>query len=171
MLGTTLFAMQVGVNLIVAALVARWYVLPRLRALPLAEALLPLVLVHLLRTMGVVFVLPQVVGGSLPPGFAVPGAVGDLLVVILAAVAIVALRRGWRMAFSLVWILNVVGLLDFVNAFVQGLRYDIAAQYQLGPAWFIPTFFVPAFFVIHIVMIYLLITQPERQAVVLRGSA
>lgn len=161
--GTLIFGLQVVTNLLIATLVARWYLLPRLRTLPLAAALIPLLLFHMLRTMGVVFVLPQVIGDTLPPSFAIPGALGDLLAVILAGLAIIALRRQWRSALGLVWLFNIVGTLDFVNAFAQGIANDIAQQYQLGATWFIPTFFVPMFFVTHIVMFNLLLSQRAAQ--------
>ena len=67
--------------------------------------------------------------------FAVPGAYGDLLTVALAFLALYALRRRWRSALALVWMFTLVGLLDFINAFVQGLQSDIAAQYALGQAY------------------------------------
>ncbi len=162
--GTAIFGLQVVTNLLIATLVARWYLLPRLRAIPLEAALIPLLLFHMLRTMGVVFVLPQVIGDTLPPGFAVPGALGDLLAVILAGLALIALRQQWRIALGLVWLFNIVGTLDFVNAFAQGIRHDIAEQYQLGATWFIPTFFVPAFFVTHMVMFSLLVQQRVAKA-------
>jgi hypothetical protein len=57
-----------------------------------------------------------------------------------------------------------VGLLDFVNAFAQGLRADIAAQYALGPGWFIPTFAVPAFTVAPVLVVRLLLTRGREYA-------
>lgn len=52
--------------------------------------------------------------------------------------------------------LSILGLLDFVNAYTLGIRYDIVASYPLGPLWFIPTFAVPAFIVLHLMAIGLL---------------
>jgi hypothetical protein len=163
MTATLIFGLQVVTNLALFSLVARWYIVPWLRARPLTEALTPLLLFHMLRTIGVAFVLPQVVGQPLPAAFAVPGALGDLLAVALALVAIVALRRGWPGALALAWLFNIAGTLDFVVAFTQGLRFDIAQQYQLGPAWFIPTFFVPAFFVTHLLIFALLFAHARQR--------
>lgn len=155
---TQIFGLQVALSLLTYGLAARWYLLPRLARLDLVTALTPLLLFHTLRTIGLVFLVPGVVGG-LPATFAAPGAYGDLLTVGLAFLALVALRARWRGALALVWLFTVVGLLDFVNAFAQGLRADIAAQYALGPGWFIPTFAVPAFTVVHLLVIRLLLTR------------
>ena len=162
-MATLIFGLQVATNLLLFSLVSRRYLMPRLRAMPLYDALMPLLLFHMLRTMGITFVLPQVVGQQLPPGFAVPGALGDLLAVVLALAAIIALRLRLPFALGVVWLFNVAGTLDFVYAFAQGLRFDIAQQYALGPVWFIPTFFVPAFFVTHMIVFVLLLTKERHR--------
>lgn len=162
---TQIFGLQVVLSLLTYGLAARWYLLPRLERLDLVAALTPLLLFHTLRTIGLVFLIPGVVGGPLPAAFAAPGAYGDLLTVGLAFLALIALRARWRGALPLVWLFSAVGLLDFVNAFAQGLRADIAAQYALGPGWFIPTFAVPAFTVAHLLVVRLLLTRgPEYAA-------
>jgi len=43
-------------------------------------------------------------------------AIGDLLAALLAFLGILALRREWRIAIPLVWVFNVEGPLDFLNA-------------------------------------------------------
>lgn len=86
-----------------------------------------LTLFHTLRTMGLTFLIPGVVGGSLPDTFDVPGAYGDLLTVGLSFLALIALHARWRGALALVWLFSLVGLLDVVNAFAQGLRSDVPA--------------------------------------------
>lgn len=161
---TQIFGLQVVLSLLTYGLAARWYVLPRLERLDLVAALTPLLLFHTLRTMGLVFLVPGVVGGPLPTAFAAPGAYGDLVTVGLAFLALLALRARWRGALLLVWLFTVVGLLDFVNAFAQGLRADSAAQYDLGPGWFIPTFAVPAFIVAHLLVVQLLLTHGREYA-------
>jgi hypothetical protein len=98
-----------------------------------------------------------VVGPALPAAFAVPAAYGDLLAALLALLAIAALRMEWSSAIALVWIFNVVGTLDLINAFYQGLRNNVL----LGAAYFIPTFVVPALFVTH-AMIFAMLTRRAR---------
>lgn len=143
-----IFGLQFLQSLVVCALIARWYVAPRLAGLPLAAALTPLLLLHAFRHLGLVFLVPTVVGPSLAPEFAIPAAYGDLLASLLALLAIVALRCRWPAALGLVWLFNVVGTLDLVNAFFQGSRLQV----QLGAAYYIPTFAVPALLVTHVMI-------------------
>ena len=168
MFATLIFGMQVVVNLLLYSLVARWHIQPRLKQLPLVAALTPLLLFQVLRTMGATFLLPGVVGTALPEGFAAPGAYGDLIAVTLALVSLFALRRGWRGALILVWLFSIIGLLDFLSAFTLGISFNIAANYALGPIWFIPTFAVPAFVVAQVLVIILLVTRGHEYTVARR---
>jgi hypothetical protein len=152
-----IFGLQVLLSFLVYGLVARWYVTPRLARLPRDAALQPLLVLHATRHMGMVFLVPTVVGPALPASFAVPAAYGDLLAGLLALAAIVALRARSRIALPLTWLLNVIGLLDLIHAFYQGLANDV----QLGAAYFIPTFVVPALVVTHVMIFRLLVRHPR----------
>ena len=77
-----------------------------------------------------------------------------------------ALRAHWSVAIPLTWLFNVIGLLDLVNAFYQGLTHNV----QLGAAYYIPTFIVPALVVSH-VMMFRMVLQPTQARVDLPGSA
>jgi hypothetical protein len=80
-----------------------------LQVLPAAvSALQPLLTLHAFRHLGMVFLVPTVVGSPLPASFAVPAAYGDLLAGLLALAAIVALRARARIALPLTWVFNVI---------------------------------------------------------------
>ena len=81
------FLLSVGASLLSFTLIMVWYIVPRLSKQPRMQALLPLVLLHTFRTAGLVVLLPQVMGGALPPVFAVPAAYGDLLTTGLAGLS------------------------------------------------------------------------------------
>jgi hypothetical protein len=151
-----IFGLQVGLSFVVYALVAVWYVAPRLSVLPREAAMQPLLVLHAFRHIGMVFLVTTVVGQALPASFAVPAAYGDLLAGLLALLALIALRARWAMALGIVWVFNVVGLLDLINAFYQGLT----AKVLLGAAYFIPTFAVPALVITH-VMLFRLLLRPR----------
>src|SRR4029077_16604428 len=87
-----IFGLQVLLSFVLFALIARWYVSPRLAALPVDRALQPLLVLHASRHRGLVFLVPTVVGGTLPPAFAAGAGYGDLLAGLLALAALVALR-------------------------------------------------------------------------------
>jgi hypothetical protein len=152
-----IFGLQVLLSFVVYGLVAKWYVSPRLASLPLSAALQPLLVLHATRHMGMVFLVPTVVGSALSSAFAVPAAYGDLLAGLLALATLVALRARAPLAVPLAWLFNVVGLLDLLNAFYQGLTRDV----QLGAAYFIPTFVVPALVITHVMMLRMLVRHPR----------
>ena len=154
-----IFGVQFLLSLIVYGILARWYVAPALARLPLYDALIPLLVPHAFRHLGLVFLVPAVVAPTLPPAFALPAAYGDLLAGLLALLAMVALRGRWAVAIALAWLANIVGALDLLHAFYRGIPLD--AGRHMGSAWYIPTFIVPALFVTHF-MIFALLFKRSR---------
>lgn len=107
------------------------------------------------------------VGESLPRYFANTVAYGDLISGLLALVALVALRNRWRLALPLVWIFNIVGAADLV----QALSHADAVP-QLGATWYIPTFWVPVLLVTHVMVFARLLCHARQQsASVVRSPA
>lgn len=157
MIATITFATQAALSLVSFGLLARWLIYPRLKERPLVEALTPLLLFHTFRTVGLLFLVPTLADSSLPAAFSIPGEVGDMLAVALAFASLVALRLRWRGALALVWLFTLEGIADFANVIVQGLRFNIAANYHLGLTWLIPTYGVPAFLIVHLTIIALLL--------------
>src|SRR4029453_2163532 len=115
---------------------ARLYVLPRLSRLSAREVLLPILLLHSLRQLGLMFLAPGAVLPGLPPEFAYPAALGDLLTAVLAFAAIPAVANGGSVARPMVWVFNVVGTLDLLVAITTTTVYQ--AQAFMGPAYWIP---------------------------------
>lgn len=155
------FATQATLSLLSFGLIARWVIYPRLRDRPLREALTPLLLFETFRTVGLIFLVPGLVDAALPAAFTIPETVGDMLAVVLAFAALVAVHAGWRVALALVWLFTVEGLADFANAIAQGLRFNIAA-YHLGIAWLIPTYGIAVFVAIQLTIIALLLNNRGR---------
>jgi hypothetical protein len=147
-----IFALEIAGSVLLFALIALWYWAPRLANLTLRDALTPLLLLHVSRTLGLTMLVPAVVDPTLPDDFAVPAAYGDLIAAGLALLSIVALRRRVRLAPAVVWIFSVVGVGDLLNAFIQGIRVDVP-RFLLGAAWFIYTVLVPALLVTHFMIV------------------
>ena len=101
-----------------------------------------------------VFLVPNVLAQRLPDDFAKPAAYGDLAAGLLALVALIALKQGWSRAQAAVWIFNLVGTLDLINA----LRH-VEVVTSFGAAWYIPTMLVPLLLVTH-VMIFSRLLKP-----------
>ncbi len=139
-----IFGLQFVMSLVVWGLIAKWLLAPWLAKMTQHQALFWLTLPHAFRHIGMVFLVPGVVAQPLPAAFAMPAAYGDLAAGVLALLALIALRTGWAGAVALVWLFNIVGTVDLLNA----LRHvDVAPAF--GAAWYIPTFLVPLLLVTH----------------------
>jgi hypothetical protein len=149
-----IFGLQFVLSLLVIGLLARWILAPWLANQPQREALFWLTLPHAFRHMGMVFLVPGVVAEPLPNDFAIPAAYGDLATGLLALLALIVLRAGWVGALVLVWVFNIVGTVDLLNA----LRHvDVAPSF--GAAWYIPTVFVPLLLVTHFMIFHRLLKR------------
>ena len=147
------------VNLVFSTLVfwmaARIYILPRLHELSPRSILLPVLLLHALRHLGLMFLAPGGVYPGLPSEFAQPAAYGDLVAAVLAVVAIPAVATNAGVAKPLLWVFNVWGSLDLAAAITLATIHE-AAPY-MGPAYWIPAFWVPALLVTHYVTFLILL--------------
>jgi len=147
------------VNLLFSTLVfsvaARIYLWPKLPELSARTVLVPILILHAFRHLGLMFLSPGAVYPGMPPEFANPAAYGDLVAAVLALAAIAALTAGARSSKALVWIFNLVGTVDLAAAIVLGTTHG--ADKFMGAAYWIPTFWVPALLVTHYVtFVYLL---------------
>ncbi len=140
----TIFGLQFVLSFVVYALLAKWYLMPRLAKKPFNQALMPLIIPHAFRYLGLVFLVPQLSAQSLPVTFANAAAYGDFISGLLALLSLIALRASWRFSLPLVWFFNIVGTGDLLNA----LRHVEIVPY-FGTTWYIPTFVVPLLLVTH----------------------
>ncbi len=125
-----IFGLQFVLSLIVWGLIAKWLLAPWLEKKSPHQALFWLTLPHAFRHIGMVFLVPGVVAQTLPESFAALAAYGDLATGVLALLALIALRTGWRGTLALIWVFNIVGTVDLLNA----LRHANAVP-DLGAAW------------------------------------
>jgi sugar (pentulose or hexulose) kinase len=155
-----LFAIQFTLSLAAYALIAFWYVTPRLSSVPREVALVPLLWIHAFRIVGGTILAPGAVDAGVPTDFRVMIGYGDLATAALALLALIALRARFRGAVALVWLCVVVGTLDTVNAIVQSMR-DSVFTYPLGVNWVIVAMYVPAL-VVSSVLIFMQLLGPDR---------
>ena len=134
-------------NILVFWGAARVYLLPKLSELRPQTVLLPILLLHSTRHLGLMFLAPGGTYAGMPPEFAYPAAFGDLLAALLALAAIPAVVRNARAGRLLVWLFNVEGTVDLLAAITLATIYG-AAPY-MGAAYWIPALWVPALLVTH----------------------
>ena len=139
---------------------ARLYVLPNLVNLQPRTVLLPILLLHAFRHLGLMFLAAGATYPGIPPQFAYPAAYGDLLAALLAVAAIPAVAGNWSGSRLLVWIFNVEGTVDLIAAITLATIYD--AQPHMGPAYWIPAFWVPALLVTHYITFVVLLKYWKR---------
>jgi hypothetical protein len=139
---------------VVFAIAAQLYLLPMLPRLEPRSVVIPILLLHAMRHLGLMFLASGAVFPGLAERFAKPAAYGDLLAAILALVALCAVVRRSSRARPLVGLFNIVGTIDLISAISLATLYR-AAPY-MGPAYWIPAFWVPALLVTHYVVFVLL---------------
>jgi hypothetical protein len=141
-----LYGISIAFSFIAWGIVVAWYVWPDLCRLPRADALQPLLLLHVFRFIGLAFLVPGVVSPELPAAFAAPAAYGDLMAAVLALLALVALRS--TLGIPLVWLFNLWGTADLLFAFYRGNLVNLDPG-QLGAAYFIVVILVPLLLITH----------------------
>jgi hypothetical protein len=130
------------------------YVRPLLSRLSPITFLTPILLLHMLRELGLMFMFEGATLPGLPQAFAVPAALGDFVAAMLAALALWAVRKQWASAKAWVWVFNIWGTLDLAVA--VSLAVVFRAAPHLGAAYWIPSFWVPILLATHaLVFVYL----------------
>ena len=155
---STVFDRVLPLNLI--ANTAIFYVAARLYLLPLIprfrpqQILVPILLLHSMRHLGMMFLTRGATYPGLPSEFANEAAFGDLVTAIIAFVAIPLVLSGSGLAKPVVWVFNIVGTADLVVAITTATIYN--APPAMGPAYWIPALWVPLLLVTHYVTFVLL---------------
>jgi hypothetical protein len=153
----TLFGLSVLMSFLAFGTVTKLYIWPRLRAMPREESLMVLVVPHTFRFVGLSFLVPGVVSPSLSSDFAMPAAYGDFVAAVLAVIATWALYGRVSWAVAVVWLFNVWGFLDLMNAIYDGQIGVRIGPGSLGAAFYIPTVVVPPLLVTHAVIFWVLL--------------
>ena len=134
---------------------AKIYVIPQLGRVRPRTVLVPILLLHSLRELGMMFLTSGATYPGLPEQFARPAAFGDLITAVLAFASIFPVLRESAAARPLVWAFNIVGTLDLLDAIALATIYRAAPF--MGPAYWIPAFWVPSLLVTHYITFLILL--------------
>lgn len=153
------WGVTVAFGLFAWSVFAAQYVWPAIAKRDRAEALRPILVLHGFRYVGLAALIPGVISAQLSGTvFARDLAYGDVAAATLSLIALAALRT--KLATPLVWIFNIVGTADLLNAFYQGNSISLAnAPGQLGTVYFLPIFGVPLLLVTHFLVFRLLLRK------------
>jgi hypothetical protein len=160
---TTLFGVQFTLSLILASIIATWYVAPALGRLPVRAALVPLFLLHALRYLPSTAFAPGQVDADIPKYAMAAIAYGDLASAVLALVAALFLRYGVRGAIAVAWLVNTLTSFDWLHASFLAVANHLAS-YRLGGNWYIVAYYVPAIGVAHVMIFARLVTHSRHAA-------
>ena len=138
------------------------YIFPKLNEINAVDAQRAIAILHSLRFVGLVFMLPGVVGHNLPLGFATFAAWGELATGILATLALFSIRIR-----SLFWLLvvtfNLVGATDLVIDYYHGVKYGLGAlSGELGAAYAIVILYVPILTITHFIGFRLMVRNRSK---------
>lgn len=140
------------------------YIWPRLKAMDRVEAQRLIATLHSFRCFGLVFILPGVVGPSLPAGFAEFAAYGDFTTGVLAILALLTIRVR-SLFWPLVVAYNVVGALDILVDYYHGILFNLPAlSGQLAATYAIPIIYVPILMITHLAAFHLLFRSRTAEA-------
>ena len=151
--------LNVVANTVIFYVAARIYLWPQLSRLRPRQILIPVLLLHSTRHLGMMFLTRGATYPGLPSEFAYPAAFGDLVTAILAFVAIPLVLRGSRVAKPAVWVFNVFGTIDLLVAIATATIYN--APVEMGPAYWIPAFWVHLLLVTHYITFVLLLRRRD----------
>jgi hypothetical protein len=159
----TLFRIQLVFGYVACLLCFRVYLWPWLKAANRFDAQRAIATLHSFRFFGLVFILPGVVGPSLPVGFATFAAYGDFATGVLAMLALLTARIR-PLSWSFVVAFNLVGATDLIVDYYHATQFGLPAiAGQLGATYAIPILYVPLLMITHVTAFYLLLRPRGEQ--------
>jgi hypothetical protein len=154
------FVLSVIGALIASFVAANIYVWPPLRSMPRYSALRILASLHAFRFLGMNFIVIGFVSPALSSAVGNQIAWGDFVAAVLALFSIAAITRRWPFAIPIVWISNLWGMADLLNAYYKGVT-QVADVAFFGPGIYIPALFVPILLTAHWLAFMLLLKRGD----------
>jgi hypothetical protein len=158
-----IFQLQLVLGYIPWLLCFSAYFWPRLKSMDRVEAQRAIATLHSFRFFGLVFIVPGVVGSSLPAGWATFAAYGDFATGVLAMLALLTVQV--RLLFWLfVVAFNLVGVADILADYYHGNQLGLPALAgELGATYIIPIIYVPLLMITHVVAFRLLLRPQVKR--------
>jgi hypothetical protein len=142
------FVLSVIGALLASTAVGYIYIWPFVRALPQFEALRLLAAFHAFRFFGMNFMVIGFVSPEISADFASKVGWGDLIAAALALCSMAALSWRRSIAIPVVWVFNVWGTVDLLNAYYMGAT-QLRDPGLMAAAMYVPALYVPLLLVSH----------------------
>jgi len=152
------FVLSIVGAFLTSVVIACIYVWPAVSTMPRHAALRLLAAFHAFRFLGMNFMVVGFVSPQVNASFAAQVGWGDLIAAVLALLSMAALSWRWSIATPMVWIFNIWGTLDLLNAYYYGVKSGNPGL--LGAGIYIPALYVPLLLVSH-VLIFMLLLKPR----------
>ena len=149
------FVLSVAGAFLTSSVVAYIYLWPAVRVMHRNDALRLLATFHAFRFLGMNFMVTGFVSSELSSDFATRIGWGDLIAAVLALVSMAALSFRWSIAVPIVWVFNIWGTLDLLNAYYMGVT-KIQDPGLFGAGIYIPALYVPLLLVSHVLVFMIL---------------
>jgi hypothetical protein len=149
------FVLSVFGAFVASTVMATLYVWPWLRSMPRYDALRVLAALSAFRFEGMNFMVVGFVSPQLPSWFGSQVGWGDFAAAVLALLSMAALTWRWTFALPIVWIFNLVGTADLLNAYFNGVT-RIPDPGLFGAGIYIPTLYVPILLISHALALIIL---------------
>ena len=149
------FVLSVVGAFLTSSVVAYTYVWPAVRAMPRYDALRLLAAFNAFRFLGMNFLVSGFVSSALSSDFANKVGWGDFIAAVLAIFSMAALSWRWSIAVPIVWIFNIWGTLDLLNAYYLGVT-TIGNPGLFGAGIYIPALYVPLLLLSHLLAFMIL---------------
>jgi hypothetical protein len=152
-----IFSLHLVLGYVATLLCLSVYVFPRFKGMSRFEAQRAIATLHSFRFLGLIFILPGVVGPNLPASFAVFAAYADFATGVLAILALLTAKIR-PLFWSFIVAFNLLGATDLIVNYYHAIRIGLPAiAGQLGAAYVIPILYVPALMITHTIALYWLI--------------
>jgi hypothetical protein len=146
------------ITIVVYAVIAVWYVIPWIRTLSRAQALIALNWVHVFRYSVLYLAIAQREGYAITDRAAAQITIGDLTGAATALLAIVLLRYRFKVGILVTWVLVVATIVDTAVIFRQR-GIDPPHGDAQGPWWLIFCFFAPLVMVSVVLLVWQLLVR------------
>lgn len=154
-----IFLSGFALSLLAFGILAKFLWWDGLKAQPLGKAVALLLAPHAFRHLGLLVLVPEVVGEPVTKTtFALMLGYGDAVVAPLALVAMWLWLSESKSAQSFTWIFSIIASLDLVIAIYGALTLPVY-NYSIGSFWIVLTCVVPLLIVTQVMIFYRLLKK------------
>ena len=146
------FVMALGAYVVIYRIyLQRWFA-----SQPFGKAVLPLLLLHVFRYLGLTLIVPGQIDSSVSMDALQVMAWGDFASGVCALLAAIAVHHRWSVATALVGLFSLVGIGDLIAVGITAIKAGVFFA-DIGTMWFILVLYAPVMLLAQIYVAYRLV--------------